>query len=334
MKNIAINGFGRIGRNFLRSILYDQQAHKKLNVAVINTGPMSPEAATHLFHYDTILGTYPGNVTYTNNNLIIDKIAIPLISYLNPLECHWQQYAIDWVVDCSGQFTQREKAEKHLKSGARKVLISAPAIDEDITIIPGVNDIAFNSEKHAIVSLGSCTSNAFLPILYNLHNEFFIKKGTMTTIHAYTSSQVLLDNQTKNMRLSRAAALNIIPTSSGVTKVIKKVLPMLSENIDITSVRVPVGNVSLIDFTFIAEKKLSIEGIHAIFTDISQEKKSSIIGITFSPLVSTDFFGDPRSVVIDGLLTKTNGNVAQLFGWYDNEWGYSTRLKDFLLEGP
>lgn len=329
--NIAINGFGRIGRAFLRSLLTDEIACKKLNVVAINVGTLKREWVAHLFMFDTVMGPYSGSVSMDGLDLVVDGKRIALFSTTNPMMLDWAAYNIDWVVECTGKFTKRDDAIKHIQTGAKYVLITAPATDEDISIIPGVNDAQFDPQKHKIVSLGSCTSNAFLPMVKILHAEFGIDRGAMTTIHAYTNSQVLLDVEGSDIRSSRAAALNIIPTSSGVGKMIGKIVPDLEGKITVTSVRVPVAKVSLIDFSFNAQKKLSISAIHDTFIGVSQYQMHGIVGFTILPLVSSDYSGDSRSVIIDGLLTQVNGNMAKVFGWYDNEWGYSTRLKDFLV---
>jgi glyceraldehyde 3-phosphate dehydrogenase len=238
------------------------------------------------------------------------------------------------VVECTGKFTKREGAQKHISSGAQHVLISAPAHDEDVTIIPGVNDAAFDAKKHRIVSLGSCTTNALAPLLKVLNDEFVIEQSLMTTVHAYTNSQVLLDVETKDLRRSRAAALNIIPTTTGATKVVTKVLPELAGRVQGCALRVPVAKVSLIDLSFTTQKPISAPMINELFARAAlTQQLRSIIAITHDPLVSSDFSANPHSVTIDGLMTATSGDhMGKVFGWYDNEWGYSMRLKDFLLQ--
>lgn len=329
---IAINGFGRIGRSFLRALLKDADAAQLLDVAVINMGPALVEHAAYAFKYDTIMGTYPGEVTLQNNHLIINDKKIQVVAEYDPKDVDWCKYKVDWVVDCSGCFTHREQAEKHLAAGCNHVLISAPAHDEDITIIPGVNESHFDTQKHRIVALGSCTTNAFIPLLDVLHNAFDLTSGTMTTIHAYTNSQVLLDVDcgSKDVRRSRAAALNIIPTTTGAARLVKKIIPALGDTITARAVRVPVGDVSLIEFAFVAKKAFTAELINEVFYNASQ-KNPHIVGVSTEPLVSSDYIGDPRSVVIDGLLTMANHGIGKVSGWYDNEWGYSCRLKDFLV---
>ena len=329
---IAINGFGRIGRTFLRTILLDKKALTTLEIAVINIGPANPEKIAHMFTYDTIMGKFPGSVRMESNTLIIDEIIkIAIIAQTDSAQLNWKKYNIDWVVDASGQYTKREDSEKHIEAGAKYVLISAPAKNEDISIIPGVNETTFNPQKDHIVSLGSCTTNALVTTLYTFHQAFGIEECFITTIHAYTNSQVLLDVEDHDLRRARAAALNIIPTTTGASKMLIKILPELDNKVSALAIRVPVAVVSLLDISFIAKKPVSKETINDAFLKASQNQMKGIMGFSTEPLVSSDFIGSSFSVAIDGLLTKTVGSLAKVFGWYDNEWGYSMRLKDFLL---
>ena len=332
MINIAINGFGRIGRNFLRAVLEDPAASQKLNVLVINIGPSARiENIAHMFKYDTLMGIFPGSVRVSNGKLHVDDHEITIIAERDPEKTNWASYKIDWVVESSGMFSDRQGSMKHLKSGASHVLISAPAKEEDVTIIPGINDDKFDKEKHKIVSLGSCTTNALLPMLKVLNEKFEIVNGFMTTIHAYTNTQVLLDVECGDLRRSRAAALNIIPTTTGATKVLGKVMPELDGLIGGMSIRVPIAKVSLIDLVVTVKKDLSVDEVNKAFQDAATGSLKNILKATFEPLVSSDFSGDSHSVIVDLPLTDVRGNVAKVFGWYDNEWGYSVRLKDFLL---
>lgn len=331
MINIAVNGFGRIGRNFVRVLLQDKEACKKITLAAINIGPGDISMMAHLFKYDTIMGTYPGSVSIKNSTLVIDNHEIALIAQRDPAAIDWKKYSIDWVVESSGKFTQRDQAELHIKAGAKHVLITAPAKGDDATIIPGVNLTSYNAANDRIVSLGSCTTNAFIPMLKVLHEHFGILNGFMTTVHAYTNSQVLLDVEGEDMRRSRAAALNIIPTTTGASSMIAKLMPELTGKIDALSIRVPVAKVSLIDITFKAQKPVTKELINAAFITASKSAAmKGIIDLSTLPLVSSDYAGNPFSVVIDGELTMAQGDMAKAFGWYDNEWAYSLRLKNFL----
>lgn len=340
---IAINGFGRIGRNFLRAILQDPQAAEKLEVVAINTGPANKKnsvesemnAVAHMFKYDTLMGTYPGSVKIEQDAYLgVGNYRIKLIAQADPAAIDWGALGVDWVVESSGHFTHAQDARKHIAAGAKHVLITAPAKGEDIAIIPGVNQELFDSKKHSIVSLGSCTTNALVPTLKVLHDAFGIVSGFMTTTHAYTNTQVLLDVNTDDLRRSRAAALNIIPTTTGASDMVGKIIPELDGVVLSTSIRVPVAKVSLIDLSLITQKPCSVESIHAAFESAAQGPMRGILALTHDPLVSSDFSGDNHSVTIDGLMTAVNsknGNFAKVFGWYDNEWGYSVRLKDFLM---
>ncbi len=331
MLRIAINGFGRIGRTFLRCMMQDESISQQIQIVAINIGNSEPEFTAHMFKYDTLMGTFYGLVAVEGDELLVDDHRIKIIAELDPEKLPWKKLDIDWVVDCTGKFTHRQGAQKHIAAGAKRVLISAPAHDEDVAVIPGVNEYVFDPARHTIVSLGSCTTNAFMPTVKALDDAFGIVRGFMTTTHAYTNSQVLLDVDAKDLRFSRAAALNIIPATSGASKMLGKVLPHLEGKISIRAVRVPVGKVSLIDFVFETKKDLSVDAIHHVFNDVSRKGMKNILALTMEPLVSSDFSGNDNSVIIDGLLTNVNGTMGQVFGWYDNEWGYSMRMKDFLV---
>lgn len=327
---IAINGFGRIGRTFLRCIMQSKKIREQIQVVAINIGNSKPEFTAHMFKYDTLMGTYAGDVHVADNELIINDYRIRIVAELDPEKLPWKTLKIDWVVDCTGKFTHRADAQKHITAGAQRVLISAPAHDEDIAIIPGVNQDMFDATKHTVVSLGSCTTNAFMTTVKVLDDAFSIVRGFMTTTHAYTNTQVLLDVDAKDLRFSRAAALNIIPASSGASAMLGKIFPHLDKKISVIATRVPVGKVSLIDFVFEAKKELSVDAVHNAFMTASKSNMKNILALTMEPLVSSDFSGNDNSVIIDGLLTNVNGCMGQVFGWYDNEWGYSMRMRDFL----
>lgn len=332
MIRIAINGFGRIGRNFLRILMLDPELSGHIEVVALNIGPGKLDTVAHMFVYDTIMGTYPGIVALEGNHLLIDDEDILLFAQKDPAEINWGKLNIDWVVDCSGAFTHREQAQKHLDAGAKHVLISAPAHGEDVSIVPGVNEEKYNPSKDHIVSLGSCTTNALMPTVKVLHDAFSITEGYMTTVHAYTNSQVLLDiEKDSDLRRSRAAALNIIPTSTGAAQMVGSIMPELKGKIEGMAIRVPVAKVSIIDFSFLAQKKFTTQTINESFVAAGNGRMKGIMGFTNEELVSSDFSGTHYSVVIDGLLTATVGNLGKVYGWYDNEWGYSERLKDFLL---
>jgi len=328
--NVAINGFGRIGRNFLRTYVQDKTAQDLFAISTINIGNADPKMIAYMFTYDTLMGTYKGSVAFKSDTLQVDNHSFHIIAEMDARKLPWKSEKIDWVVDCTGAFTKREKATQHRDSGARYVLISAPAHDEDISIIPGVNMALFDPEKHFIVSLGSCTTNALIPLLSVLHQTFEINDAYMNTVHAYTNSQALLDVEKDDPRRSRAAALNIIPTTSGAVKMVEKVIPTLKNKVDGLALRVPVGKVSFLDLSFTTQKRISEQSIIDAFQESMKHTMKGIIDITDQPLVSSDFFGNNYSVVIDKPLTKVQGTIGKVFGWYDNEWGYSVRLKDFL----
>lgn len=331
MMNIAINGFGRIGRSFLRSYLMDEKARKAFKISVINVGPCKVENVAYMFTYDTFMGTLPYKVKYDNGSLVVDGMIIPLIAVMNPTDCRWDTFGVDWVVEATGIFTAKEKAELHLQAGAQKVLITAPGKNVDVTIVLGVNQDQFDEKKHKIVSLASCTTNALAPMLKVLHEKFGIETAFMNTIHSYTNSQVLMDVQAKDLRESRAATLNIIPSTSGASSAINQVYPVLAGKVSGMSLRVPVGKISIIDLAFTASVTLSKNAINQAFADACNGQLKNILDSTTLPLVSIDYTNNPHSVIIDELLTDVNGKSGKVFGWYDNEFGYSCRIKDFLM---
>lgn len=331
MKKIAINGFGRIGKTFLRALLEDAKAQEIIKVVAINIGPGSIEQAVQLFKYDSIMGKFNGTIEATDDHFKVNGYKIKLISEKDPLKIDWKKLDIDWVVEASGKFTTRELASMHLKSGAKKVLITAPAKDEDVTIIPGVNDKQYNPQKDNIVSLGSCTTNCFAPMIKVLKENFELTSGLMTTIHAYTNDQVLLDVEHKDPRRARAAALNIIPTNTGAEKVICKIYPELEGKIKARAIRVPTPIVSLVDFSFTTKEKTNANDINALFEKYAQNQLKDILEYCTEPLVSSDFEHNPHSCIIDSLLTQSIDHIHKILGWYDNEYGYSCRLKQFLL---
>lgn len=330
-KRIAINGFGRIGRTFLRIMLSDATCKDHLDIVAINIGACDPSNMARLFMHDSIMGTFNGTVTLENSILTINGTPIHLLTEQDPEHIDWKTLAIDWVIEASGHFTSRQGAMKHINAGAKKVLITAPAKDEDITIIPGVNNDAYDKEKHAIVSLGSCTTNCFAPLVKILHESFVIVEGLMSTVHAYTNDQVLLDVEHKDPRRARAAGFNIIPTKTGADSVITKIYPALAGKLKASSLRVPVPVVSIIDFTFLTEKPFTQESLNATLKAYANNQLKGIVHYEEEPLVSSDFIGNQHSCIIDSLLTQNIGNMGKVFAWYDNEFGYSCRIKDFLL---
>ncbi len=333
MIRVALNGCGRIGKNFIRTVLADPEARTKIGIVAINVGPESPEALAYSLTYDSLLGTYAGIIVYANGQLIIDKLPpIVVLAQKKSEELDWRPYGIDWVVDASGMYTDAHNARKHCAAGAKAVLITAPAHGDDMTVIVGVNEHLFNPSRHTIISLGSCTTNALVPLLKTAHAAFGIKQATMTTVHAYTNSQSLLDvhAEATDLRRSRAAGLNIVATTTGAMGLIDQLLPELAGKITGASLRVPVPVVSLIDLTCYAERPIATEQLHAVFEALAKQY-SSLYACSSVPLVSTDYKGNPVSVTVDLTLSYASGNIVKLFGWYDNEWGYSCRIKDFLL---
>lgn len=337
MISIAINGFGRIGRTFLRTILLDEYARDNLSVVVINLGPSYTDESIdqHLadaFKYDTIMGTYPGEVLVKDGALYVDDMVIQLCAEGDFDLLPWNEYDLDWVVDCSGKATRREVAKKHLACGAKYVLISAPAQDPDVIIIPGVNDDDYIVDTHKIVSLGSCTTNALMPMLKVVNDALTIESGFMTTVHAYTNTQVLIDSNNKDPRRCRAAVLNIIPTTTGAARMIGEIIPELDGKVKGIALRVPVANVSLIDLVLKVKTLVTKDELKELFINAAQGELSGILGVTNKELVSSDFMQSAYSVTIDQPLLDIVDNTIKVFGWYDNEWGYSCRLRDFLLQ--
>ncbi len=329
MVTVAVNGFGRIGRSFLRALFSDVEALKKINVVALNIGPARPEFVAHSFKYDSSMGTFPGSVVMKDNILSINDHRIRIYAEKDPLALNWKKDGVAWVVDCSGKFTKKADAQKHINAGAQHVLISAPSQDADITMILGVNSAAYKGQQ--VVSLGSCTTNAVAPIFKVLQATCGVESAYMTTVHAYTNDQVLLDVEGSDIRRSRAAALNIIPTTTGALKTVAQVMPELAGKLEGCSLRVPVAKVSLVDVSFVMQKKMTVQALNDAFIKASKTDLATIIHFSDQELVSSDYAQDNRSVIIDGSLTQVVGSLGKVFGWYDNEWGYSCRLKDFLL---
>jgi glyceraldehyde 3-phosphate dehydrogenase len=329
---IAINGFGRIGRSFLRMVLLDDRARKNIEVVAINVGPEDPEQSALVFQYDSIMGIYPHSVTYQEGFLKVQGLSIKILAEKDASLLPWKNLNIDWVVDCSGKYTHRKDAQLHQKAGAGAVLVSAPGREMDCTIVPGVNNERYVKGKDTIVSLASCTTNAFMPILKIISEIWGIEFAMMTTTHAYTASQSLVDSfSRKDIRRGRAAALNIVPTTTGADRMVAEVLPELKGRVMATALRVPVANVSFIDVTWVCDKKLTIEEINKAFVQSAQNSLRGILDVITIPLVSSDFAGNQHSVVIDTTQTLIVGSMGKICGWYDNEIGYSARLRDFLL---
>jgi glyceraldehyde 3-phosphate dehydrogenase len=326
MTNIGINGFGRIGRLTLRVI---NQYHKE-NLRVIAVNDLTDTRTnSHLFKWDTNYGPYTGTVETTENMMIIDGNEINVISERDPARIPWSNYGVDIVIESTGIFNDANKATSHRVGGAKKVIISAPAKNEDITIVMGVNEDNYLPDEHHVISNASCTTNGLAPIVKVLQQSFGISKGLMTTIHAYTNDQRIQDTFHKDLRRARAAAENIIPTTTGAAYAIGRVLPEVDGKLHGIALRVPIATVSLIDLVVELEKKASIDIINQSFKTASEGKLRGILEYCDEPLVSSDFKGNPASSIVDALSTIVIGdNIAKILSWYDNEWGYCCRLAD------
>jgi len=323
---IGINGFGRVGRQALRIIR--EKYPDKLEVAAIND---LFDAATnaHLFEYDTNYGTYHGSVEAKGNDLMVDGRAIRVLAERDPAKLPWRDLGVQVVIESTGVFTEGPKAAAHIQAGAKKVLISAPAKKEDITIVLGVNEESYDPQKHHIISNASCTTNCLAPVAKIVNDRFGIVKGFMTTIHAYTGDQRLLDVGHKDLRRARAAAMNIVPTSTGAARAIGVVIPELTGKLDAFAIRVPTSTVSLIDLTVEVERETTTDELRRVFKEAAEGQLKGILGYSEEPLVSVDFKGDSRSSIVDAEYTQVMlGNLVKVVAWYDNEWGYSVRLVD------
>ena len=332
MVRIAINGFGRIGRSFLRAYLADKSVQSRIQIVAINIGPAQKEWIAHLFKYDSFMGTWSDAVSYEKDCLIVGVHRIPIIAVLEPEDADWGSLHIDWVVDATGKFTQRDKAQQHIDAGAKKVLITAFAQDPDCTLVLGVNDKQYDHVTHKIVSMASCTANALYPIVKVLHESFDLTSVIMNTMHSYTNRQVLMDIESVNLRRSRGAAVNIIPTSLCAPDRITEVYPAFTGSISGQSTRIPIGKVSLLDVAFCANKVFDRDAVHQALILASRNELKGIIHVTQEELVSHDYMNNPYSVIIDAPLTQVTGKLGKVFSWYDNEAGYSHRLKDFLAQ--
>jgi len=326
MIKVGVNGFGRIGRNFLRASL-----ESGADFEIVGINDLTDNATlAHLLKYDSILGRLKHPVTHTENSITVAGKTISVSAERDPANIPWGKLGVDVVVESTGIFTRAADANKHITAGAKKVIISAPATDEDITIVMGVNHEKYDSAKHNIISNASCTTNCLAPMAKVLNDEFGIVRGLMTTIHAYTNDQVILDFPHKDLRRSRAAALSIIPTSTGAAKAISLVLPELKGKLDGYALRVPVPTGSATDLTVELAKEVSVAEINAALKKASEGSLKGYLTYTEDPIVSADIVTDPSSCIVDAGLTKVIGTTAKVVGWYDNEWGYSNRLVDLI----
>jgi glyceraldehyde 3-phosphate dehydrogenase len=325
---VAINGYGRIGRNILRAWI-ESQSHRSIDIVAINDLG-DPQTLAHLTQYDSTHGIFAGTVSVADDQLLINQHSIKVLSERSPEKLPWSELGIDIVLECTGLFTDPEKAKAHLTAGAKKVLISAPSTSEVPTIVYGVNHQSLNSNQR-IVSNASCTTNCLAPVLKPLHDQFFIESGLMTTIHAYTNDQVLSDVYHTDLRRARSATQSMIPTKTGAASAIGLVLPELAGKLDGLAVRVPVLNVSLVDLNIIVQKAPSVSEVNECLKKASETSLKNILVFNTLPLVSIDFNHHPASAIVDSTQTKVLGHLLKVLAWYDNEWGFSNRMLDTTL---
>ncbi|HEY9723418.1 MAG TPA: type I glyceraldehyde-3-phosphate dehydrogenase [Oscillatoriaceae cyanobacterium] len=323
---VAINGFGRIGRQVLRAAL-----ERKVPLEFVGVNDLTDaHTLAHLFKYDSVHGVYPGTVTYEEGAIVIDGKRIPIFAEKDPAQLPWKQHAVDVVIESTGRFTDAEKAKAHLQAGAKKVIISAPAKNEDITIVLGVNEDKYDPAKHDVISNASCTTNCLAPVAKVLHDKFGIVSGLMTTVHSYTNDQQILDLPHKDLRRARAAAVSIIPTTTGAAKAVSLVLPELKGKLNGMSMRVPTPDVSVVDLVANLAKEVTVEEVNqALAGAADKDRMKGILSYTTEPLVSVDFTGNSYSSIVDAELTMViDKKTVKVVAWYDNEWGYSNRVVD------
>ncbi len=323
---VAINGFGRIGRNVLRSALGDNE----IDFVAVND-LTDTRTLAHLLKYDSVMGNLPNDISHTENSILVDGDEFRVFSEKDPAAIDWNSVGAEIVIESTGHFTKAEDAKKHLRGTVKKVIISAPAKNEDITIVLGVNEEMYDAAEHNIISNASCTTNCLAPVAKVIHEKFGIKYALMNTIHSYTNDQQLLDLPHKDLRRARAAALSMIPTSTGAAKAVALVIPELKGKFDGISVRVPTPNVSLVDVVMNVEKETSTEEVNQVLKNAANEELKGILAFSEEPLVSIDFRGNPNSSIVDAENTKViGGTMVKVLSWYDNEWGYSCRVRDLV----
>jgi len=330
---VAINGFGRIGRIVLRAALEKKVLGKKFDLVAIND-PGGAAASAQLLKYDSVHGVMKEEIKFGDGWISIDGDKIKVVSEREPKKLPWKSLGIDTVLECTGAFTDREGAGQHFDAGAKKILISAPCKKggADITVVMGVNDNEYDKNRHKIISMASCTTNSLAPVAKVINDNFTIKEGFMTTCHAYTNDQRVLDVSHKDPRRARAAAINIIPTSTGAAKAIGDVIPALSGKLDGIALRVPVPCGSITDMSFVVQKKTDAVEVNALLEKASKTGMKGIMKFSTEPLVSSDIVGDAHSSIVDAELTKVIGNSVKVLSWYDNEWGYSNRMVDMVTD--
>lgn len=323
---IGINGFGRIGRQLLKAIMFEYEG--EIEIVAVND-LSSPHTLAHLLKYDSTYGGFDADVESTDDALVIDGSEIKVFSERDPSKLPWGENDVQIVIESTGLFTDAEKARAHIDAGAKKVIISAPGKNEDFTVVLGVNEEQYDPEKHHIISNASCTTNCLAPVAKVVHDKFGIKRGFMTTIHSYTNDQVILDAQHSDLRRARAGATNIIPTSTGAARAVALVIPELKGKFDGFALRVPTPTVSIVDFVAELDKGTSVEELNNTFKEAAEGDLAGILDYTDEPLVSSDFRMDPHSAIVDGLSTMAlDDNLVKIIAWYDNEWGYSCRVAD------
>ena len=323
---VGINGFGRIGRNLLRAALGDPE----INFVAVND-LTDPKTLAHLLKYDSVHGRFEGEVEAGDGEIVVNGKAIKVLSERDPANLPWEELGVEVVIESTGIFTKRPGAEKHLKAGAKKVIISAPATDEDITIVLGVNDDKYDPAMHHIISNASCTTNCLAPVAKVLHEKFKINHGLMTTTHAYTNDQKILDLPHSDLRRARAAAVSMIPTSTGAAKAVSLVLPELKGRLDGMAIRVPTQDVSVVDLVAEVDNEVTAEEVNTALREAAEGPLKGILEYTEEPLVSVDFLGNPASSTVDALSTKVIGTkMVKVLSWYDNEWGFSCRMVDMI----
>jgi glyceraldehyde 3-phosphate dehydrogenase len=324
---IAINGFGRIGRMIFRAAY--EQGFDKLDIIAVNDLTDTKTLAS-LLKYDSVHGRFKGEIGHDHEAIYVNGKQIKVFAQRDPEHLPWGDLNIDIVAECTGFFTKRDDAAKHLRAGAKKVLISAPSKDADIDIVLGVNEHEYDKEKHHVVSNASCTTNCLAPVVKVLNDNFGVEKGFMTTVHAFTGDQQLVDGPHRDLRRARSAAVNIVPTTTGAASAVAKVIPSLKGKLDGIAVRVPVPNGSLTDFVAILKRETSVEEVNKLFKDVSNFHLRGILEYTEDPIVSTDIIGNTHSSIFDATSTKVMGNMVKIFAWYDNELGYSHRMVDIM----
>ena len=324
---VGINGFGRIGRNVLRTALDD----KNIDIVAVND-LTSPKTLAHLLKYDSILGNLPNNITATDDSIDVDGKKIQVFAEKDPAKLDWEKFGVQVVIESTGKFTKADAARAHLRGPVKKVIITAPATGEDVTIVLGVNEGTYDPAKHHIISNASCTTNCLAPVAKVINDKFKIVAGTMTTIHSYTNDQVILDFPHKDLRRARAAALSMIPTSTGAAKAIYLAIPDLKGKLDGFAMRVPTPNVSVVDLVVWVEKPTTVEEVNGALKAASESGPlKGYLGYETNELVSVDFRGDSRSSIVDAPMTRVvAGNCVKVISWYDNEWGYSCRVRDLI----